>query len=147
MIKKGKMFSMKKTITTFFVGVFGALILGAAPLVNVQAVDLNDVKNNTEVGQCEVSRSDSTKECKAGSTQGAGNLTSLFKTVVDILLFLVGSIAVIMLVIGGLKYVTSNGDSNAVTSAKHTIMYAIIGIVVAFLAYAAVNFVVTQLQK
>jgi TRAP-type C4-dicarboxylate transport system permease small subunit len=52
-----------------------------------------------------------------------------------------------MLVIGGLRYVTSNGDQNAVTGAKNTIMYAIIGIIVAFLAYAAVNFVITQLQQ
>jgi hypothetical protein len=43
--------------------------------------------------------------------------------------------------------VTSNGDQNAVTGAKNTIMYAIIGIVVAFLAYAAVNFVIEQLGK
>ena len=135
---------MKKTITTFLLGIFGALIFGAAPLANVQAVGLNEVKKNTQEGQCEVSGADAAA-CKSDNT-GIGNLTSLFRTIVNILLFLVGSLAVIMLVIGGLRYVTSNGDQNAVTSAKNTILYSIIGIVVAFLAYAAVNFVITQLQ-
>jgi multisubunit Na+/H+ antiporter MnhB subunit len=52
-----------------------------------------------------------------------------------------------MLIIGGIRYVVSAGDQNAVTSAKNTILYAIIGIIVAFLAYAAVNFVSDQLEK
>ena len=85
--------------------------------------------------------------CAKGS-KTADNLAGtggVFQTVVNILLFLVGAVAVIMLVIGGLRYVTSNGDQNAVTGAKNTIMYAIIGIVVAFLAYAAVGFVIQQL--
>jgi multisubunit Na+/H+ antiporter MnhB subunit len=70
---------------------------------------------------------------------------SIFVTVTNIMLFIIGAIAVIMLIIGGIRYVVSAGDQNAVTSAKNTILYAIIGIVVAFLAYAAVNFVSSQL--
>ncbi len=83
--------------------------------------------------------------CAKGNGQGE-NLNNIFKTVTNILLFVVGAVAVIMLIIGGLRYVTSNGDQNAVTGAKNTIMYAIIGIVVAFLAFAAVNFVTSQLE-
>lgn len=71
---------------------------------------------------------------------------SIFVTITNIMLFIIGAIAVIMLIIGGIRYVVSAGDQNAVTSAKNTILYAIIGIVVAFLAYAAVNFVSNQLQ-
>ena len=70
----------------------------------------------------------------------------IFETVTNILLFLIGAIAVIMLVIGGIRYVVSGGDQAAVTSAKNTILYAIVGIVVAFLAYAAVQFVIGGLQ-
>ena len=62
-------------------------------------------------------------------------------------MFLVGAVAVIMLIVGGFRYVTSNGDQNSVTTAKNTIMYALIGIIVAFLAYAAVNFVTSQLEN
>lgn len=66
----------------------------------------------------------------------------IFKTIVNVLLFIIGAIAVIMLIIGGIRYTTSNGDSNQVTAAKNTILYAIIGIIVAILAYAIVNFVI-----
>lgn len=81
----------------------------------------------------------------AGATNlfGAGGV---FVTVTNILLFVIGAIAVVMLIIGGIRYVVSAGDQNAVTSAKNTILYAIIGIIVAFLAYAAVNFVTGQLK-
>jgi hypothetical protein len=71
----------------------------------------------------------------------------IFQTIVNILLFIVGAISVIMLIVGGIRYVVSGGDQSAVTGAKNTILYAIVGIVVAFLAYAAVNFVVTQLAN
>ena len=88
-------------------------------------------------------------ECAAGTDQEGTSLFDaggIFQQITNILLFLVGAISVIMLIIGGVRYVISGGDQNQVTGAKNTIMYAIVGIVVAFLAYAAVNFVVTRLQ-
>lgn len=81
----------------------------------------------------------------ADTCVGGNSIAAVFRTVTNILLFLVGAVAVIMLVVGGFKYVTSNGDQNAITSAKNTILYAIIGIIVAFMAFAAVNFVVGSL--
>jgi len=86
----------------------------------------------------------------AKPTNAATNLFgdgSIFNTVTNILLFLIGAISVVMLIIGGIRYVVSGGDQGAVTSAKNTILYAIIGIIVAFLAFAAVRFVTDQLQK
>jgi hypothetical protein len=71
----------------------------------------------------------------------------IFKTITNILLFIIGAISVIMLIIGGIRYVVSGGDQNAVQGAKNTILYAIVGIVVAFLAYAVVNFVLSSLVK
>lgn len=76
----------------------------------------------------------------------AAELPDVFQTITNVLLFLLGAIAVIMLVIGGFRYVVSGGDSSKVEGAKNTILYAIVGIVVAFLAYAAVNFVLNSLQ-
>ena len=64
-----------------------------------------------------------------------------FSKITSILLFIIGAIAVIMIVIGGLRYVLSGGDSSQITAAKNTILYAIIGIIVAILAYAIINFV------
>ena len=68
--------------------------------------------------------------------------SGIFKTITNVLLFIIGAISVIMLIIGGIRYVVSGGDSGAVTAAKNTILYAVIGIIVALLAYALVNFVI-----
>jgi Type IV secretion system pilin len=66
----------------------------------------------------------------------------VFRQITNVLLFIIGAISVIMLIIGGIRYVVSGGDSSAVTAAKNTILYAVIGIIVALLAYALVNFVI-----
>jgi cytochrome bd-type quinol oxidase subunit 2 len=73
--------------------------------------------------------------------QGAG-LTGGFATIANTLIFIVGAISVLMVIIGGLRYVLSNGDSAGIKSAKDTIMYALIGVVVSLLAYALVSFVI-----
>ena len=76
---------------------------------------------------------------------GGGESQSLevsIKTVVNILLFLLGAVAVVMIVIGGVRYTTANGDSSNIKAAKDTILYAVIGLIVASMAYAIVNFVV-----
>jgi len=84
--------------------------------------------------------------CAQGKDQQADLFgeSGIFKTITNVLLFIIGAISVIMLIIGGIRYVVSGGDSGAVTSAKNTILYAIVGIVVAILAYALVNFVITS---
>lgn len=69
------------------------------------------------------------------------SLSTIIKYVVNVLLYVIGAISVIMLIIGGIRYATSAGNSSSVTAAKNTIMYALIGLVVAVLAYAIVNFV------
>ncbi len=71
----------------------------------------------------------------------------IFRTIVNVMLFIIGAVAVIMLIIGGIRYTVSGGDSGAVTSAKNTILYAIVGIIVAILAYAIVNFVIDSFAK
>ena len=70
---------------------------------------------------------------------------SIFNTIVNILLFIIGAISVIMLIYGGIRYTISAGDSGSVTAAKNTILYAIVGLVIAILAYAIVNFVLISL--
>ena len=73
--------------------------------------------------------------------------TGVFKQVTNTILYIVGIVAVVMLIIGGIKYVISGGDSKKVTDAKNTVLYAIIGLVVAFLAFAIVNFVISALPN
>lgn len=83
------------------------------------------------------------KSAGGGSGSG-GNLGGTIKTVINILLFIVGVVAVIVIIIGGLRYVISSGDQNQITTAKNTILYAVIGLVVAIMAYAIVNWVVDR---
>lgn len=87
------------------------------------------------------------REIQQGANAAGTDSTSLearIQTIVNILLFILGAIAVVMIVIGGIRYATSNGDSSATKAAKDTILYAVIGLIVAILAYAIVNFVITQ---
>ena len=82
-----------------------------------------------------------TASCLFGNEENCSG-DGIFKTITNVMLFLIGAVSVIMLIIGGLRYVVSGGDSTAVQNAKNTILYAIVGIIVAILAYAVVNFVI-----
>ena len=87
----------------------------------------------------------------ASAAQGDGQATDLFgdeglfKTITNTALYLIGAISVFMLIYGGIRYTISGGDSKGVEAAKNTILYAVVGIIVAALAYAIVNFVLTSL--
>lgn len=70
------------------------------------------------------------------------NATSMVKNILNVLFVVIGILAVIMIVVGGFRYVISAGNSAQVTAAKNTILYAVVGLVVALLAYAIVNFVI-----
>ena len=76
-----------------------------------------------------------------------GDLTDQIATIVNLLIFSIGMVAVIMLIIGGFRYVFSQGNEKAVTGAKDTILYAIIGLVIAILSFAIVNFVLGGLTE
>lgn len=73
-------------------------------------------------------------------------LKEYIKQIVNTLLFVLGAIAVIVIVVGGIKYTTSDGDPGKIKGAKDTILYAVVGIIVAILAYAIVNFIIDSLQ-
>ncbi len=81
------------------------------------------------------------------AARGTGVPTALFgdtgiiTTITNTLLFVVGALAVIMIIFGGIRYATSGGNAASVTAAKNTILYAIVGLIIAFLAFAAVNWV------
>ena len=68
--------------------------------------------------------------------------TGILTEVSTILLFVIGALSVIMIIIAGLRYVTSGGNTAAITAAKNTLLYAVIGIIVALLAYAVIRFVI-----
>lgn len=67
------------------------------------------------------------------------------KQIINVIIAVLGIVAVIVIVLGGVSYVTSQGDPAKTKKAKDTILYGIIGLVVALLAYAIVNFVLASL--
>jgi len=123
-------------------------------LVPVMALGVSGVVGVVQAPQAAAQGAGCTQDASGGIQGGADcakgedqqtdlfGPTGVFKTITNVLLYIIGAISVIMLIIGGIRYVVSGGDSSAVTSAKNTILYAIVGIVVAILAYALVNFVV-----
>lgn len=80
-----------------------------------------------------------------GGTSNTGSFQSFIKKIINLLLYVLGSVAVIVIVLGGIRYTLSNGDQGQMTTAKNTILYAVIGLVIAVMAYAIVNFVLKSL--
>lgn len=72
-----------------------------------------------------------------------GNLTMIINVVVGV----VGFVAVAMIVMGGISFATSQGDTSKVAKARNTVLYGVVGLVVALLAFAIVNFVLTNVFK
>ena len=79
-----------------------------------------------------------------GKSTKNDDLKASIKNITNILMFVVGAVAVLMIVVGGIRYTTSNGDASNVKSAKDTILYSVIGLVVAIVAYAVVQWVVDR---
>lgn len=128
----------KKKLTGIFAAFVFALMAVLTPVVpaHAEAVDCTGVSGGLKGGiDC----------ANPGATNVPQNLftgdKNVFTTVVNALLYLIGAISVIMLIYGGIRYTISGGNSANVTAAKNTILYAIIGLIVAILAYAIVNFV------
>jgi len=77
---------------------------------------------------------------------GGVDLNNLVRAIINVMSVLIGVVAVIMIMVSGYKYITAGGDSNKVTSAKNTLIYAIIGLLVAALAQVIVVFVLRQVR-
>lgn len=73
------------------------------------------------------------------------DLNTTIKDVINMLLYAVGIISVIAIIIGGIYYTISTGDQGKVKTAKDTILYAVIGLIVSIMAFAIVNFVVANI--
>jgi hypothetical protein len=122
---------MKKFQTLFTA--FALLIIGAFALVPVSSVAAEGALDVACQGN-----SDSALCSDENKNQSADGLV---KTIVNALLFIVGALSVVMIIIGGILYVTSQDDSGSVTKAKNTILYSVVGLIVSFIAYAIVNWV------
>lgn len=79
---------------------------------------------------------------ESGNDDLKQNITNIINAVIAAL----GIVAVVVIVLGGVQYMTSTGDSTKVKKAKDTILYGIVGLIICVLAYAIVNFVIGGLE-
>lgn len=103
------------------------LVVFAVPSANVYADAKGEACN--AIGTC---------------SSGGDRISKIIKTVIDLLSSIAGIIAVIMIIIGGVKYMTSSGDSNQASSARNTILYAVVGLIVVAFSQVIVRFVLQQ---
>ena len=90
----------------------------------------------------------SISECNiAQEHAGSNDLMGTINIAINVVLGVLGLLAVIVIIYGGFMYTTSAGDASKIKKAKDTIMYGVVGLVIALLAYAIVNFVVSSIFK
>jgi cytochrome bd-type quinol oxidase subunit 2 len=118
------------------------LCLSAAPILALPAVATAAV--NITSGVCSGTNFDISGNGTGCPSTSATSFQGLLDNVVNIFSAIVGVIAVIMIIVGGLRYITSGGDSSRVGAAKTTIIYALVGLVVVVLAQLIVHFVINQ---
>jgi len=129
--------NFRKTVAALITG----LALAVIPVVAPVAVQAADIGNNLKCGS---NLDASGSGCNSNVTTGSSNLNNVITDIVNIFSVVVGIVSVIMIIYGGFRYVTSGGDSGNVSSAKNTIIYAVIGLVVVALAQFIVQFVLDK---
>ncbi|HET9850405.1 MAG TPA: pilin [Candidatus Saccharimonadales bacterium] len=121
-----------------------SLFLPMAPLVSAQGVT-NQIQNGLCSGSnLQISTNPTVSSCDTGPS-GGDTLSSILRHFINILSAIVGVVAVIMIIFGGFRYITSGGNDTSITSAKNTILYAIIGLIIVALAQILVHFVLNNL--
>lgn len=133
-----------KTIKKILATTLAAFALLVVPMLAVSSASALEI-NKCLIDGTEL-QGDLSGDCKGSQGGGANDadLTNIIALIVNVISLIVGVVAVVMIIFGGMKYITSGGESNKITSAKNTIMYALIGLIVVAFAQFIVRFV---LQK
>lgn len=122
---KQKYNTLKQTLIVFTLMIVGLTLVSFAPAALAQTTGLiKSTDNPSNISQ---------------ATGGASSARQLVLTIVNYFLYFLGLIATLMVIYGGIMYVTAAGDSEAVDKGKKVIMYALIGIVIILLSFALVN--------
>ncbi|MET0779279.1 MAG: pilin [Candidatus Saccharimonadales bacterium] len=132
---------MLKTLRKKIAILAAALSLAIIPVAAPVAVYADAaIQNNLQCGTTFVT--DSQAACSTDA--GAKTVNDTIVKVINFFSALVGIVSVIMIIYGGFKYISSGGDSGNVQSAKNTIIYAVIGLVVVAMAQFIVQFVLNK---
>jgi hypothetical protein len=121
----------RKLISSIILAAIVSLFV-ALPAQQVFAVDASDAV-------CE-SLGATGAEC----SEGGSGIDTVLRVALNLLSFIAGVIAVIMLMIAGIKYLTSQGDSGSVSGARNTIIYALVGIIIVVLSQSIIQFVLRR---
>lgn len=130
---------MKKTLAV--VGLFALTLAGAV----MMARPVMAAGGKCPDGMARENYTNSIAECSV--PQDEANPQDLSKTIVSVIntvLGILGVVAVVVIILGGITFLTSQGEANKVQKGKNTILYGVVGLVVALLAFAIVNFVMTS---
>ena len=136
---------MIQKIKSFMVLSVAMLTFGAPMLVPV-AVSAACQPGNTiqnKIGEGIDGATGVNGSCQDATDTGAGSLQAVAKKVVNIFSIIVGIVAVIFVIYGGFRYITSGGDSGSVGNAKNTLIYALVGLVIVALAQLIVHYVLS----
>ncbi len=128
---------MIKKLRTLILSAATALTI-AAPLaiVGVASADTLNINGNLCKG--------ANLNQPGGCTADTGSFSGILATIINVLSLVVGIVAVIMIIIAGFNYVTSNGDDSKVSTAKKAIINAIVGLIIVVAAQAIVRFVLNK---
>ena len=125
--------------------VFATLLMSGLPMlvpVTVHASIANSICQGTNIATSDTGAKGTGTECVSDTSNASGKgLYSIAAKVVNLFSIIVGVVAVIMIIFGGFKYITSGGDSGNVSGAKNTLIYAIVGLIIVALAQFIVHFV------
>lgn len=131
---------MKKVVLSTIAAVLMVLGLsGVATMSPAYAVTCANGNNVSSLDQC--------PEWDTNSQLSKGNLMETLQLIINVVVGIVGFVAVVMIIMGGISFVTSQGDSSKVAKARNTILYGVVGLIVVLLAFAIVNFVLTNVFK
>ena len=124
-----------------------SLVLAAGVVVPVAPV-VAHAQADIQGSLCAGANLNADGTCDQGSIDEATtSVNDIMTDDINIFSLVVGVVSVIMIIIGGLKYITSAGDSGNVSGAKNTILYAIIGLVIVALAQIIVRFVLAKVGE
>ena len=129
---------IKKLLTKMNLAASALLLIAGFVAVPVAVTAQSNIQENV----CKGLQGTGVDSCEDDG--GDASFAGLAKKIINIFSIVVGSVSVIMIIIGGFRYVISGGDSNGVSGAKNTIMYAIIGLVIVLFAQIIVKFVLTN---
>ena len=136
--------ALQTKIAALFVGFALVAIPIALPAV-AHAASAADINNCLASGSGLSITGGVNDDCTdPGTSNGTTKINNLITTIVNIFSAVVGIISVIMIIVGGFQYVVSNGDSGKIGTAKTTIIYAIVGLIVVAFAQFLVQFVLNK---